>query len=151
MTENWYYYDDDGLKRGVFSGGQIKYLAKAGIITPETLVETEGTEPIPAGRLKGLEFDKTSQRKSHRPRISLPALDELIRTAKPRTIIFIAMLGLVCIVISFSGTWWLVFWVWLMWGFIVAMFVGALTVMELAGNSVISLTKMLNWFQSDLK
>jgi ankyrin repeat protein len=55
----WFYYDSNGQKQGPISGGQLKGLAKAGMITPETVVETEtekGIKTAKAGKVKGLTF-----------------------------------------------------------------------------------------------
>ena len=52
---NWFYYDKKGEKISV-SGGQLKGLAKAGVITPETIVETEDGKTAPARKVKGLTF-----------------------------------------------------------------------------------------------
>ena len=51
----WYYYNEKGDKIAV-SGGQLKGLAKAGLITPETLVETEEGKTAPARKVRGLTF-----------------------------------------------------------------------------------------------
>ena len=51
----WYYYNEQGDKIEV-TGGQLKGLAKAGQITPETIVETEEGKQAPARRVKGLQF-----------------------------------------------------------------------------------------------
>jgi hypothetical protein len=51
----WYYYDEQGEKIAV-SSGKLKGLAKAGLITPETIVETEGGKSAPARKVKGLTF-----------------------------------------------------------------------------------------------
>ena len=52
---NWYYYNEKGEKIAV-TGGQLKGLAKAGLITPGTLVETENGVKAPAKKVKGLTF-----------------------------------------------------------------------------------------------
>jgi len=52
----WYYYDTDGQKQGPVTGGQLKGLAKAGQITPETVVETEEGKTALARKVKGLTF-----------------------------------------------------------------------------------------------
>ena len=66
----WYYYNDQGEKVQV-TGGQLKGLAKAGQITPETLVETEDGKTVPARKIKGLTFivpeSKSSKSTSHIP------------------------------------------------------------------------------------
>jgi len=51
----WFYYNENGDKVEV-TGGQLKGLAKAGIITPGTLVETEEGKKAPAKHVKGLTF-----------------------------------------------------------------------------------------------
>jgi hypothetical protein len=51
----WYYYNEKGEKITV-TGGQLKGLAKAGIITAETVVETEDGKTVPARKVKGLTF-----------------------------------------------------------------------------------------------
>jgi len=52
---NWYYYNESGDKIEV-TGGQLKGLAKAGTITPDTIVETEDGKKARAGKVKGLKF-----------------------------------------------------------------------------------------------
>ena len=51
----WYYYNERGEKVEV-TGGQLKGLAKAGLIMPETIVETEDGKTAPARKVKGLTF-----------------------------------------------------------------------------------------------
>ena len=51
----WFYYNASGEKIEV-TGGQLKGLAKAGMITPDTIVETEEGKTAPARRVKGLTF-----------------------------------------------------------------------------------------------
>jgi len=51
----WYYYNENGEKIQV-TGGQLKGLAKTGMITPETIVETEEGKKARAGKVKGLTF-----------------------------------------------------------------------------------------------
>jgi len=58
---NWYYYDSNGQKQGLVTGGQLKWLAKNGKITPETMVETEDGKTAPARKVKGLTFTTTAQ------------------------------------------------------------------------------------------
>jgi hypothetical protein len=65
---NWYYYNEKDEKIAV-TGGQLKWLAKNGKITPETVVETEEGKTAPAGKVKGLTFVATVQ-----PKTSLPTL-----------------------------------------------------------------------------
>jgi len=55
----WYYYNESGEKIEV-TGGQLKGLAKAGLITPETIVETEDGKKARAGKVKGLTFPELS-------------------------------------------------------------------------------------------
>jgi hypothetical protein len=51
----WYYYNESGEKIEI-TGGQLKWLAKNGKITPETIVETEEGKTARAGKVKGLTF-----------------------------------------------------------------------------------------------
>ena len=51
----WYYTDEKGERVSV-TGGQLKWLAKNGKITPETIVETEDGKTAPARKVKGLTF-----------------------------------------------------------------------------------------------
>ena len=52
----WFYYDSSGQKQGPVTGGRLKGLAQAGLITPETMVETEKGKTVPAKKVKGLKF-----------------------------------------------------------------------------------------------
>ena len=54
-TSTWYYYNEDGERIAV-TGGQLKGLAKAGMIMPGTLVETEDGKKTLAKTVKGLTF-----------------------------------------------------------------------------------------------
>ena len=51
----WYYYNEQGEKIET-TGGRLKGLAKAGMITPETIVENEEGKKAPARKVKGLTF-----------------------------------------------------------------------------------------------
>ena len=55
MATTWYYYDEKGDKIEV-TGGRLKGLAKTGVITPETIVETADGKKARAGKVKGLTF-----------------------------------------------------------------------------------------------
>jgi hypothetical protein len=63
---NWHYYNEKGEKITV-TGGQLKGLAKAGMITPETVIETEDGKTAPAGKVKGLTFVETKQSETVQP------------------------------------------------------------------------------------
>ena len=56
----WFYINENGEKIEV-TGGQLKGLAKAGRITPETMVGTEGGKTAPARKVKGLKFATPAQ------------------------------------------------------------------------------------------
>ncbi|MCL2710505.1 MAG: M48 family metalloprotease [Planctomycetaceae bacterium] len=60
---SWFYYNN-GQKLGPVSGGQLKGLAKTGLITPETIIETEEGKTAPARKIKGLTFAETAQPKA---------------------------------------------------------------------------------------
>jgi len=51
----WHYYNENGEKISV-TGGQLKWLAKNGKITPGTMVETADGKAAPARKVKGLKF-----------------------------------------------------------------------------------------------
>ena len=51
----WFYYNEQGDKIET-TGGKLKGLAKAGLITPETVVENEEGKKAKAGKVKGLTF-----------------------------------------------------------------------------------------------
>jgi len=56
---NWHYYNGSGEKIAV-TGAQLKALALKGIITPDTMVETEEGKTAPARKVKGLTFAETA-------------------------------------------------------------------------------------------
>jgi len=56
----WFYYNESGEKIEV-TGGQLKGLAKAGKITPSTIVETEDGRTAQARKVKGLTFAEVKQ------------------------------------------------------------------------------------------
>ena len=56
----WFYYNEQGDKVEV-TGGLLKGLAKAGVITPDTIVETEEGKTAPARKVKGLVFATSMQ------------------------------------------------------------------------------------------
>ena len=53
---NWYYYDNSGQKQGPIRGRQLKNLARNGIITPRTFIETEDGRITLAGNAQNLPF-----------------------------------------------------------------------------------------------
>ena len=55
----FYYFDKGGQKRGPFSGSQLKWFAKQGSITPETVIENEEGKTAPAREMNGLTFAET--------------------------------------------------------------------------------------------
>ena len=57
---NFFYYDEEGRKQGTYTTEQIQLLARNGAITPETIIEAESGNTIPAGKIKGLTFGKVS-------------------------------------------------------------------------------------------
>jgi hypothetical protein len=51
---NFFYYDEDGTKRGPLTPQQVKDLAARGTITAETVMETDNGYKGKAGQIKGL-------------------------------------------------------------------------------------------------
>ena len=62
----WYYTNERGERVSV-TGAQLKGLATAGLITPETIVETEEGKSAPARRIKGLTFGELVPPKTEQP------------------------------------------------------------------------------------
>jgi len=62
----WYYYNEQDEKIEV-TGRQLKGLAKAGMITPDTIVETEDGKKAPARKVKGLTFIAAAQPETESP------------------------------------------------------------------------------------
>ena len=67
----WYYYNEQDEKIEV-TGGQLKGLAKAGMITPDTIVETAEGKTAPARRVKGLTFIAAAQPETVTPETESP-------------------------------------------------------------------------------
>ena len=53
---NWFYYDSNAQKQGPYTSAQFKELAKQGVVTPDTMIETDEGKTAPARRMKGLTF-----------------------------------------------------------------------------------------------
>jgi len=51
---NWFYTDDFGFQQGPVSDAQLKKLATQGMISPDTLLETDAGKKGKAGQIKGL-------------------------------------------------------------------------------------------------
>jgi hypothetical protein len=52
----WYYYDYLGVRQTVLSDAELRNLAENGMITAETIIESEAGRTVPAGRINGLVF-----------------------------------------------------------------------------------------------
>jgi hypothetical protein len=78
---NWYYYNESGEKIEV-TGGQLKGLAKSGVITPDTMIETEDGKTAPARKVKGLTFGDSVQSESASS-VSLPTESIPIEQSPP--------------------------------------------------------------------
>jgi hypothetical protein len=68
---NWHYYNEQGEKITV-TGGQLKELAKAGVITRDTIIETEDGRSGPARRMQGLTFGAAVPPEAPKPLPSVP-------------------------------------------------------------------------------
>ena len=81
---NWYYTNKNGERIGV-TGGQLKWLAKNGKITPETIVETEDGKTALARKVKGLTFitPESIPTESAPPEPAQPAESEIYGLAAP--------------------------------------------------------------------
>ena len=72
----WFYYNEGGEKIEI-TGGQLKGLAKAGMITPDTIVETEEGKSAPARKIKGLTFVEVVQSQAEESESSQSFFDAL--------------------------------------------------------------------------
>ena len=66
----WYYIDESGEQRCV-SNRQLKWLAKQGKITPQTMLENESGRIVPARKVQGLTF-------TEHPETELPESDPFL-------------------------------------------------------------------------
>jgi len=82
----WYYYDRNGEKQGPVTGGELKGLAKTGMIMPNTVVETENGETVPASKVKGLTFVEAAQQQMPLPAESKPLSVAPAKQAAPQSI-----------------------------------------------------------------
>ena len=75
----WYYYNTNGEKIEVTSR-QLRELAQQGIVTPETIIETEEGKSAPARKVKGLTFAETKPPETEIYGLSQP--EPIVRTSK---------------------------------------------------------------------
>ncbi|MDR2438437.1 MAG: hypothetical protein LBE12_03565 [Planctomycetaceae bacterium] len=52
----WYYYDYLGVRQTVLSDAELHNIVEHGMITTETIIETENGRTVPASRINGLNF-----------------------------------------------------------------------------------------------
>lgn len=55
----WFYFDKSGSKIGPVESEGMRKLAESGLITPETVIETESGRQSTAGKIQGLVFSAT--------------------------------------------------------------------------------------------
>lgn len=65
----WYYYDENGIKRGPVNGSQLRVLASAMTINQSTILETESGQQGLAGQVEGL-FSPRAGMASSRPAVA---------------------------------------------------------------------------------
>jgi len=56
QTPSWFYYTADNQRIGPFAASVLKQFAKAGVITPDTIVENVNGRQEKAGNVRGLTF-----------------------------------------------------------------------------------------------
>ena len=128
---NWYYYDKHAKKLGPYDFGQLRWLALTGVVTPKTFVESEKGKSLPAKNVKGLVFAEATQ--------------EEAETHKKRRL-YISILGLIFLVLLFTGAWKFMLLTWLIWGGLVAI---ALLPLMLTVSSRRVVSDMLDSLMSD--
>ena len=79
----WYYYDENGQRLGPITGGQLKWLAKNGKITPGTVVETENGKTAVARKVKGLTFIGAEQPETPTSELTQPVEEEAVQQEIP--------------------------------------------------------------------
>ena len=111
----WYYYDGNTERQGPFHDGQLKWLVKQGVILPDTLVESNTGHAKPAKTVKGLVFDEK------------PVI--VSRSLPKNSVIYATMLGLIMLLLTFSGVWWILIFGWLFFGFVcVLLFIPSISI-----------------------
>jgi len=70
----YFYYNDEGEKRGGFSGKEIKALAKSGLIKPDTVIETEDGKKYKAVGIGGVEFGSEEKKESTPDAVDVKAI-----------------------------------------------------------------------------
>lgn len=70
----FYYYEGD-QRRGPVNAEQLKAMAKNGIITPDTIIESGGKR-LPASKIVGLVFYAPPQKKPSDPKSNQPSVDQ---------------------------------------------------------------------------
>ena len=117
----WYYTNKNGEKVQI-TGGQLKGLAKAGLIKPETIVETENGKSAPAGKVKGLTFGTVPLPETVKPIVSrpftvpMPTVNQAIDQSVPQSVatpvavegkssLLVTIIGIVAI-LTVSGIGW---------------------------------------------
>jgi hypothetical protein len=135
---NWYYYDDNRQMQGVYSDGQLQWLAMHGIVTPDTLVESDAGGVSQAKKVKGLVFVKTTRKKPF-----LKAINKQ-RVSEQKWYKFAILLAVTLWVFFYTGAWWLVLICWLIWGTILAVFLTPIMAMRAAQEASDFVTSIMS-------
>ena len=136
---NWYFYEDDGQRQGAYSDGQLKWLAKNGIVTPDTLVESDEGGVSQAKKVRGLMFMDTTQKMSFWKAIDRQTL------IRQRWYKFAIILAGTLSVFTYTGTWWVLLLCWMIWGVILAVFLTPIIVVNVAQE----ITEIMSTVMSD--
>ena len=120
-SDNWYYYDIKAQKQGPYHIEQIRQLARRGTITPGTYIVTQKGKSIPAKKVSGLVFAEDIQ---------------LGVAMQKQRRLYIVVLGLVLGMFSFTGIWWIVVGLWLIWGIFLAIILVPLMAMDSASKTI---------------
>ncbi|MDR0328771.1 MAG: DUF4339 domain-containing protein [Planctomycetaceae bacterium] len=88
-TTLYFYYNKNGHKQGAYTKNDINAYAKAGIITPETIIELAGGQQCCANEIVGIEFESTSSKNATHSEVEYVALksqllhlENMVRTQK---------------------------------------------------------------------
>ena len=79
---NYFYTDANGNKQGPFTAEQLQTMAKRGIITPDTLLETDTGHKGTASQIPGLNFNTAEPSPSTQASQAAPSMQDKIHTAR---------------------------------------------------------------------
>lgn len=96
---NWYYYDNIRDKTGPITASTLRELARIGVITPDTILETDDGKRAPAIKVKGLEFPTRSVPPTALPELQSPNSHHSPPTRSPKRQVVEKVCGVFVVII----------------------------------------------------